>query len=102
MDNYFNTTNLAGQNLYAVVQRSKTQNQVILEFFKKNPTSLYTPFDVREAVWPPEHCNQPPITSVRRAITSLTKDGKLLKTNVKIMGPEGEKNYCWRLAPGIQ
>lgn len=99
MDNYFNTTNLAGQDLYAKVRQTKSQNELVLEFFKQNPTSLYTPFDVQDAVWPPGRVlKQPPITSVRRALTSLTKAGKLVKTNVRITGAEGEKNYCWTLA----
>ena len=39
-----------------------------------------------------------PITSVRRAISDLTRDGKLVKTDKQVMGIYGRKEYVWRLA----
>lgn len=95
---YYNTLGKSGSDLYASVQMSKSQEELILDFFKNNPGSLFTPPDVRDAIWPPvEGVRRPPITSIRRAITSMTKKGELTKTSVQIMGPEGEKNHCWKL-----
>lgn len=39
-----------------------------------------------------------PITSVRRAISDLTRDGKLVKTDKQVIGIYGRKEYVWRLA----
>lgn len=95
---YYNTLGKKGTDLYGSVQMSKSQEERILDFFKSNPGSLYTPPDVRDTLWPPIiDVKRPPITSIRRAITSLTKKGELKKTSVQIMGPEGEKNHCWTL-----
>lgn len=38
-----------------------------------------------------------PLTSVRRAMSNLTKAGLLVKTGIKIAGPYGRDEYCWRL-----
>ena len=35
---------------------------------------------------------QTPLTSIRRAITDLTNQDKLLKTNKKVMGGSGRKH----------
>ena len=95
---YYNTLGKSGTSLYASVQMSKSQEELILDFFKNNPMSLYTPAEVHTTLWPEmDGVRRPPITSIRRAITSLTKKGDLIKTSVQIMGPEGEKNHCWKL-----
>jgi predicted ArsR family transcriptional regulator len=39
-----------------------------------------------------------PLTSVRRSISNLTADGKLVKTERKVQGPYGRPEYVWRLA----
>ena len=39
-----------------------------------------------------------PITSIRRAITDLTNEGKLVKTNSLKKGNYGKKCHCWKLA----
>lgn len=39
-----------------------------------------------------------PITSVRRAISDLTRNGDLVKTDKQVMGIYGRKEYVWRLA----
>tara|TARA_Y100000356_G_scaffold123877_1_gene119273 strand:+ start:25 stop:336 length:312 start_codon:yes stop_codon:yes gene_type:complete len=39
-----------------------------------------------------------PITSVRRAISDLTRNGELVKTDKQVMGIYGRKEYVWRIA----
>ena len=39
-----------------------------------------------------------PLTSIRRAMTTLTKDGKLIKTDKQVPGIYGTPNYKWKLA----
>ena len=38
-----------------------------------------------------------PLTSVRRAITNLSSDGELVKTNDKVTGIYGKPEHLWRL-----
>ena len=44
--------------------------------------------------------NKIPITSVRRAMTDLTNDGKLIKTKFKRLGSFGRMVYTWTLPDG--
>jgi len=93
LDIFYNTTNLAGPKLKAREIKTGTQNAVILQWFKENPGRLYTPIEV--AI----HCNlrNTPITSIRRAITTLTNMGYLEKTDERRPGLYGDLNYCWRM-----
>jgi hypothetical protein len=38
-----------------------------------------------------------PITSIRRALTNLTNEGKIIKTGVKTVGLYNKKEHLWRL-----
>ena len=78
------------------MRRFKTgrQNQEILDFFKSNPQGLFTPFDVQSGA---EMINVP-ITSVRRAMHTLTHAGLLIKTHNKKEGNYGASNHLWKLA----
>ena len=53
-----------------------------------------TPFDVETALY---SNTMVPITSIRRAITNLTNDEKLVKTDNQKTGPYGKPSYCWKL-----
>ncbi len=90
---YYNTTNLTGGNLSEAVGKAETQKDIILAFFTKHPDMEFTPFDVQK------HANLSgaPVTSVRRAMTNLTDDGKLIKTNNVKKGLYGAMNFTWRL-----
>lgn len=92
---FYNTIKLSGASLNKREVNANGQNVRILAFFAVNPDSTFTPFEVQKhsknigANWP--------ITSVRRAITYLTKDEKLIKTKQQRPGDYGELNYAWKL-----
>lgn len=88
---FFNTAKLAGPNLTAANEKASKQDAAILDFFKDH-VGMYTPAEV--SVFFPQW----PITSVRRSITNLTKQGKLRKTSVKRQGAYGMSNFCWTAA----
>ena len=71
--------------------RAGKQEDTILMFFKQNYSKSFTPFEVHRKV-----CRQAPITSIRRAITNLTKEGKLVKTREQTVERYGISNYRWR------
>lgn len=91
---YYNTTNLEGEDLAEAKSQARTQQDRILTFFEEHPGALFTPFEVREGA----EMHQTPITSVRRAMTNLTDDGELVKTELTRLGKFGANNYTWRLA----
>ena len=55
-----------------------------------------TPFDIQEALSNLYDLNAP-ITSVRRAITDLTTEDKLIKTDIMKKGIYGKEVHCWKL-----
>lgn len=67
------------------------QENYILAFFKheKEPMSPSMVHKAFNNAWP--------LTSVRRAITNLSTDGELVKTNDKVTGIYGKPEHLWRL-----
>lgn len=68
------------------------QTEKVLRYFKQHRFSEFTPAQVWMAFG-----QQYPITSIRRAISDLTKAGDLIKTETKRKGVFNELNSCWRL-----
>ncbi len=87
---WYNTTK--EKNKKQLDKKAKTQAETILEWFQKNPKEAATPLEVQEA------CNPKWLTtSVRRAMTDLTAEGKLVKTDEKVVERYGKSNYRWTL-----
>ena len=89
---FYNTTGLAGERLERRIEQAESQEEVVEALFEAHPAARLTPFEVQEAVLPGS-----PITSVRRAITNLTDQGVLRKTDYQKEGPYGDPNYTWTL-----
>jgi hypothetical protein len=90
---YYNTTNLKGNELKAAEQTTRTQEEIILEFFESNRHLEASPETVQILCFP----NNVPLTSIRRGITNLTIDGKLSKTEKTEVGRYGAKTHLWTL-----
>ena len=93
---FYNTARLSGQELQHAIAHAKSQEDAILLLFTNSYTGRATPSDVMETLrrrgraWP--------ITSVRRAMHNLTKDGSLFKTDHQQAGPYGMPEHIWQLA----
>jgi len=72
--------------------KADNQGKKVLSFFKANPASYFTPFDIQKLCMP-----DTPITSVRRCMTDLTNNGYIVKSDKRKMGDFGELNYMWTL-----
>ena len=92
MSDYYNTNNETGETLAKSRDRAKTQQDSILAFFMAHPNDHFSPDFIALNVLP-----EAPLTSVRRAITNLTSEGKLDKTDTMTMGRYGKKVHTWRL-----
>lgn len=90
---YYNTTNLSGESLVNSKASTMKQEERIYEFFKCNANRVMSPFDVEDALY---SNTMVPITSIRRAITNLTTDERLVKTTNQKTGPYGKPCYCWK------
>lgn len=93
---YFNTTSASGAALQPYQDKAKSQEERILKFFAASERFLHTPSEIRRDVFD----DAVPLTSVRRAITNLTTEGKLFKTSKKREGPYKRPEYCWSRRSG--
>ena len=90
--NYFNTTNET-KNLKKYQKKAQSQDDIILEFFILHKDTVFSPDYVLD-----ELGLECPITSVRRSISNLTKQGKLIKTDRKVLGKYGRLTNTWKYA----
>jgi len=97
---YYNTNNETGINLQASWYSNAKQDELILKLFQINPNDTFTPDDIKEMC---NRCNRIwPITSIRRAISTLTKHGNLAKTSELREGNYGKKTHTWRFSTQVR
>jgi len=96
---HWNTNHLAAEELMKADGKAEKQEQVVLRWFQQYPEQEFTPCEV----W----CDliskklipaTVPITSIRRAISNLTRNLLLLRTDNKKAGLYGVANFTWKLA----
>lgn len=87
---YFNTTSERGAVLADRKARAAAQDAAILALYRRHGT--LGPWQVHALTG-----EQWPITSVRRAINTLTRQNKLVKLDAYRMGPEGAREHLWAL-----
>lgn len=90
---FFNTLEEEEKELRVSVDAAGRQERKILRFFREHPNGSYTPSYIYKRLF----SDDTPITSVRRAITSLTMKGVLEKTSEQEEGLYGKLNFKWRL-----
>jgi hypothetical protein len=103
---YYNTTHLRTvEELTKAMQQNDKQNGQVLACFEiMHVTSLDTAFD-KDAHLSAEMVHHMlnekghvyPITSIRRAITDLTRSGYIRKTPLQFKSKYGKRCYTWRL-----
>ncbi len=92
---YYNTTNETGSKLNTAWIETAKQDEIIFEVFNKHQETFYTPFNIQD-ILSDNYIIDYPITSIRRALNTLTNDGKIIKTPIKRKGLYGKSNYTWR------
>ena len=88
---FYNTIHETGETLKESRQAALTQEGRILNYFLTLGTPL-SPSRVLDGM--NLNC---PLTSIRRAITNLTLDNKLIKTDEYSIGIYGKREHLWRL-----
>ena len=92
---FYNTTKEYGKTLRLYNKKANQQNFIVLKFFKENPDKTFTPTEVFNEI----ATVNTPVSSFKRSITTLTKQGKLEKTTEKRMGEYGRMGFTWKLKP---
>jgi len=90
---YYNTNKETGDTLLKSRGNTQSQENVILTHFKGATYTICAPHEL-EFLFD----GRVPITSIRRALTNLEKAGKLVKTDVMVMGTYGKMVHTWALA----
>ena len=93
---YYNTTNEIGKRLTMSKVKAYSQEESIMDIFFDRGLMNMTPSDVWHIYC--EEFKDVPLTSIRRALTSLTNRYQLIKTDETRMGLYGKLEHCWRLA----
>ena len=76
MKEYYNTTNESAEQLEMFESKAKTQSEMIMKFLSSKPSAEYGASRLLSIVF-----NESiPITSVRRSISNLVKENKLIYT----------------------
>jgi hypothetical protein len=88
---YYNTTHETGTDLMLSHQKVKSQDDAIYQYFVSTGKPLSPSMVLNELGL---NC---PITSVRRAMCNLTKEGKIFKTKQTRIGMYGKKESLWVL-----
>ena len=88
---FFNTIGENQDELSSSISKCKTQEAKILKCFHYYETSLSPSMVLKMTGL---KC---PITSIRRAMTNLSNEGKLIKTNEKIKGLYDKLEHLWSL-----
>lgn len=91
---FYNTTNLKGEELKNAWSKTAKQEDVILAVFLTHADIPFTPFEVQD-ILQRDYEKIYPITSIRRAINTLTEREAIEKTLIRRKGPFGVTNYCW-------
>jgi len=89
---YFNTNRESGKMLAESESKAATQEERIKQFFNRRPLNLFSPDFIQRNVFG----GKVPLTSVRRAMTNLTKEEYLEKTDVMTEGTYGKMVHQWR------
>ena len=92
---YYNTTGLKDRDLSEAWTKTANQDELVLSVFLLNKKALFTPFEIQN-ILKDDYDILFPITSVRRAINTLTEREALEKTATRRKGPFGATNYCWK------
>lgn len=94
---FYNTANLRDDVLAEARATARSQEEAILRYLDIMSGCVYdfTPSEI----WRDLFRYRVPITSVRRAITDLTKEGRLWKTDRQRPGQFGKPEYVWQKKP---
>ena len=97
---FFNTINIGGYRLKDAIKGVQKQNNRVLEIMKQVNEPM-TPLQVSRVyniVYSPIDGRETPYTSIRRAITTLTKKGALKQLQKMKEEQFGKPNHYWRVA----
>lgn len=96
---YHKTTDISVAETIEKEKKAQSQEDKILGIYRQR--IMLSPSQAHK-IYCAAYTNTP-LTSIRRAISNLTRDGLLIKTEIQIKGLFGDKEKVWKyLAPVTQ
>lgn len=98
---YYNTNNQIGTELKKSREKAKSQDELVLLYFRNHDQLGVTPervlrhFQIMEPL-SSDKWAKTPITSIRRSFSNLKKKGLIYKTGQTIEGDFGKQIAIWR------
>ena len=98
---YYNTNRETSDTLQISWNQANKQKKLIYHIFTSlwsdKTGSYFAPHQIKDILSERYEENYP-LTSIRRAITDLTTEGMLIKTDYRVKGNYGKKVHTWRVA----
>jgi len=95
---FFNTTHEHGQPLIQSEKKTQTQDELVMWLFRAFNNNGMTPSKVWSSLIELRKIDRnTPLTSIRRSISTLTKDGQLSATERQEKGHYGKSEGVWQL-----
>jgi predicted ArsR family transcriptional regulator len=90
---YHDTTNTSRADVAQYEQRAQRQDELVRALFRKHSPFPLSPSQAHRALGE----TFGPLTSLRRAVTNLERDGVLEKLEQTVRGKYGRPEHLWRL-----
>lgn len=90
---FHNTIALDGQELEEAIKACDKQDSRVLTIITCTGRGM-TPAEVHEVYC--KHFPKCPITSIRRSMSNLTRECRLVKTDQQRVGEYGKNTYVWK------
>lgn len=91
MNSYFNTNSEQGETLQKSETQARTQEEKVFRFMADRQATGFTAHEIHN-IFP-----QWPITSIRRAMTNLMNNGRLIKTSTQRKGEYQKLTYVYEV-----
>lgn len=88
---YHDSANIIGPAIDRYEYQALSQDQQVLKFMRSCPGVAFSPEDVHNVLFGPTV----PLTSTRRAMSNLTRDGLIVKTTEQVIGQYGRPVCKW-------
>lgn len=95
MKHFHNTLQLDFNQVQVEEEKAKNGDEIVLALFSLNPNAEMTPREVFNLITHQGYSYE--LTSVRRSICNLTKQGILEKLDKQKKECKGTNNFLWRL-----
>ncbi|MCW3466531.1 hypothetical protein [Chitinophaga nivalis] len=98
---YFQTTHLTQEQFNNAHEVAESQENAIMRFFNNNPASHFTASEVEYKLKSTGKIGpRVPLTSVRRAMSTLQKYGRINRMNEYRIGIHGVPEHYYQLSTG--